>query len=515
MVPLRADDYRLAFLMVEENGEGVFTQNRVDSFSELFYSWWVQYNFFCGRLSELLIATIMMLGGKPLFLVLNAAVWITFNCLLCKWWRVKVRVGTIMVCICASLLFFPFVDGTVYQISGACSYLWAATLFLSFMLLLRQFHENNGNLLGLCTVGFLCCSMHAGLAPVCGGLIAFYVLKKCLKEHISSRYLLIIASVALGTLVVMASPSMWNRALDGCEFPIFQTIDNLICYCTVPFIVLTIIWCKKRRVFKSEVGIITLLLLVLTIRFAANGTWGACCFIAVCTMLLMFDAFGDYLFRMTRGVGVYVIGVILVSGSAFQYNKFFKADSLVQKVLHGKSDAYGVKVIDAHEFGGSLPGCLHMAFPQNRGDFLSNFVAPYYGCDEFYVFFRMHLQDRSIYRLFSDNKYRVEIATNGVSYVIRLPENCSLTGPIELENEEAFNKKFCLSSSDINWILKIKDWKDGIERLRYIVDYDDGFYYIILPPELKKNDVLSFKYMDWNNETDGESKKLKQVRVKL
>jgi len=142
LVPLIADDISYAFIWDGEHGGNLLAdigeRQRVESFSDILISQWSHYFYWGGRtVAHLLVQSFVFLG-KPLFDVLNVAVFAALVFLLFK-------VGTnlnfsemnkkYLLWILSGLWFCtPSFLITMLWLTGSCNYLWMCTLEILFLL---------------------------------------------------------------------------------------------------------------------------------------------------------------------------------------------------------------------------------------------------------------------------------------------------------------------------------------------------------------------------------------------
>ena len=132
LTPLASDDYRYAFSFA--------TGERITSFWQIFPSLYEHYFVMHGRTAVHFFTQLMMLLGKPVFNVLNAAV---STLLLLGLYRLAVGRGeknpTVLLGLSALLfLFMPAFGQTMLWLDGACNYLWGVTIIVWVLMPFRD-----------------------------------------------------------------------------------------------------------------------------------------------------------------------------------------------------------------------------------------------------------------------------------------------------------------------------------------------------------------------------------------
>lgn len=125
LTPMAADDYNFSFIRN--------TNERVDSFSDIFVSSWIYYLEAGGRFQGNFIAQIFLWWGKPLFNVFNSIVFVLYINLISYFSFGK---RSIVGVLCSFLLVWfmiPVPGQVLFWLDGSCNYLWGGTLVFLFI----------------------------------------------------------------------------------------------------------------------------------------------------------------------------------------------------------------------------------------------------------------------------------------------------------------------------------------------------------------------------------------------
>lgn len=214
------DDFSFSCVMERSDENVIYTNRRIDSIFELVTS---MYNHRLlvpwgnGRMSDKMCQLLLYMGGGKgvLTSVLSSVIAFFYVFSYSKLCFGRVNVACSSLVICASFLFLPCIEGTVFWLSGSLNYLWGGLWLGLFLLLFQKQKENDSksSLLALCVISFICGSWHECL----GGAMSFSVFCLAVNEYRSKgvlpRYFVLsLVCLMIGLSVCVSSPGIWARA---------------------------------------------------------------------------------------------------------------------------------------------------------------------------------------------------------------------------------------------------------------------------------------------------------------
>ena len=216
--PLRWDDlmYQYVWLdhRVPELLHPVDLDNRVDNMGEAFLSQCHHYRVMNGRfIVHFITQCFCGFLGKGMFNVLNALVYVGFLLLGLRFARAVSWTQGVMV-VAGLWLLLPVQWILSFDVVFPINYLWSATACLAFILLFQKQAGRVGDswlhksLLLL--TGIFCGSFHEGYSLLVSGALFFYALTHIKK--LSAGQWCLMVGMWIGTLTVIGSPGIWNRA---------------------------------------------------------------------------------------------------------------------------------------------------------------------------------------------------------------------------------------------------------------------------------------------------------------
>ncbi len=509
------DDYRLNFVMTtHEDGSLWYTQERIDSWKDLLSSWWTQRSHFtCGRLSDGIVSLVMMYGGKHLFNLLNVVAFILYLFLISKYIFAHAGVREIVICLVASIAFLPNIEGTVLWTSGCCNYFWPTIALLIFLIFVRRMESSDRTSSYItiisCTSGFLCGMLHEGLgAPLSCGLLIHSVIKWRKTKTIPRAMIVTIICVGLGTLFPITAPAMWSRAT-GTENYILSVIgglESLLRKAGIP--ILTLFWLlfKKRTLFKSLLGCLTLAFAILAFTMAHHGSWGGGYYYLSLTIMILF--LGEYGQRIIENRIILTLATVALCGlTAHEYTYLHKISESHNQAINSEKPN-SVCEVDCTAFGQDIPWLLAGAFPKSQADYRYNFVGKYYGQNPFYAHFRTKKRNENMYKLFeTKNSNEFHIARLNNEIVLRFPKGIFFEGAIEVENKNGKSKQI-LIDHNLSILSKIKNFLTNRSVVRYYHEYSDGFHFVCMPTLSSDANSISFELSEKNEKGNSHTHKI-------
>lgn len=497
--PMLQDDYRLGFILTTlPDGSAWYTQNPIDSWSELATSWWNQrYHFTCGRLSDGVCSLIMMLGGKALFNVISSASIILYLCLLSSYCFKHLGATQLFICFLLSIVFLPNIDGTVFWMAGWCNYFLPSILLLALYSCIRKI-ESRECCLGDVFLGMLlaifCGAFHEGLGlPLFAALFANGAVKILKKHQACWSYWAVSLCVGIGALVPVTAPAMWNRAASGSVLlTVVGGFELLLKHASIPLIVFVwMVW--KGKVRSTVLGWSVCAFVILSLAVGAKGGWGGgYYYMCFSVMLLLIENYSGLLMKLGRKLTVWVLLSLSALALVMQYVHVMRIEKAVQSAfVDGQSE--DVRVVDCSLFGCDVPWMLGGVYPKSVTDYKYLFTAACHGVPPFVVLYRTREPDSNVYALFPDESDDVVVRKYQDSYVMKLPARWDLPGNVEVS--QAINSKsqdLILSEYQFGILPQMKSMCVGRKLGRFERDWHNGCYYVFLPKEVQSPSVVTF-----------------------
>lgn len=498
-IPMLQDDYRLGFVLTTlPDGSAWYTQNLIDSWSELASSWWNQrYHFTCGRLSDGICSLIMMLGGKTVFNVISAGAIIAYLWLLSCYCFKSIGVAQLLICFLLSIVFLPNIDGTVFWMAGWCNYFLPSILLLSLYLCIRKIEEGQirlGMVLFASLLSVLCGAFHEGLGvPLFAALFANGVVKILKKEKNGWPYWVVVVCVGIGSLVPASAPAMWNRASSGNSLlTAVGGLEPLLRQASIPLITFAwLVW--KGKIRSTVLGWSACSFFALSLAVGAKGSWGGgYYYMSFSVMLLLVVNYAETVMKLHKMVLVWGLLVFSVLALVMQYAHAVKIEKAARSAFTD-DQSEDVRVVDCSAFGRDVPWILGGIYPKSVTDYKYLFVGACHGVPPFVVLYRTREQDPNVYQLFSEESKDVEVRKYKDTYVLKLPARWDLPGNIVVSQPvRAKSSELILSEYRFGILPHIKGCLVNRKLGRFERDWYNGCYYVFLPIEVQSPAVVSF-----------------------
>jgi len=216
--PLRWDDLMYQYVWFDHKVPGLLhpvdLSNRVDNLSEAFVSQVNHYKVMNGRfIVHFITQCFCGFIGKGPFNVVNTLVYLFLMVAALRLTRAHSLIKAIGV-IAALWLLLPVQWILSFDVVFPINYLWTAAAIVTFVLLFRHVKAKamdapwkNALLMLLAVV---CGSMHEGFSLPLSGALFCYVLLRF--RHINASQWCLVLGMWMGTLIVIGSPGIWNRA---------------------------------------------------------------------------------------------------------------------------------------------------------------------------------------------------------------------------------------------------------------------------------------------------------------
>ncbi|MBQ9478253.1 MAG: hypothetical protein IJU71_01745 [Selenomonadaceae bacterium] len=209
LLPLAADDYSYAFIW-DGDGRGNIlegvpdTIERVDSIGDLIASQWSHYMTWGGRTPAHTLVQLFVWLGKPLFDVLNTAMFVALIVLIARLADVRLTLRHLLWIALGLWVATPEWISTMEWLTGACNYLWMGVVQLLFL----KFFSTSTNRLIMIPLGLM-----AGWSNEAGGLATLFIAVALMigQQKIRSAHRIGLLSFALGYALLILAPGNFNR----------------------------------------------------------------------------------------------------------------------------------------------------------------------------------------------------------------------------------------------------------------------------------------------------------------
>ncbi|MGL4108734.1 DUF3329 domain-containing protein [Clostridium sp. LP20] len=214
--PMYADDYNYAFIFG--------TNDRIDSFADIFKSLNIFYNNWGGRMISMILSHLFLWGGRWIFAVCNTGVFFLFCFVIykCTLGIYDEKNDFFKVWLVHMLILFgvPIVSETVLWEVGSFNYLWLMTLSMLYIYpyLLEFFgkkkiNDNIKNCIWISLIGFLAGMTNENVVPILIGANLIYIIYyKIMNNKIQIWSVLGLISSSIGAMILMFAPGNSVRA---------------------------------------------------------------------------------------------------------------------------------------------------------------------------------------------------------------------------------------------------------------------------------------------------------------
>ncbi len=212
ITPLISDDYRYCFSFA--------TEERITSVWQIFPSLVAHYTTQHGRIFVHFFAHLMLLLGKPLFNVINAAVAALLLLGVYRMANKFTKKDPLLLLALAAMLFLftPAFGQTMLWLDGACNYLWGCTIIVWLLVPVRDaLVEQTGRPSGRALAGLWAASLFMGavsenLSPAAMLFIGLCLLLALKRKRAGAYWMALCVVLALaGWLTVILAPGTLAR----------------------------------------------------------------------------------------------------------------------------------------------------------------------------------------------------------------------------------------------------------------------------------------------------------------
>lgn len=492
--PMQSDDFWY-HCVTEKNGAYVFhTSNRIETFSELVQSVYNHRYVGNGRLADVFCYTLLYIGGgKGMVTSMVSTLVILLHLLIYS--RLcfgKVSLIGCVVVLVSSIIFLPFLSGTVLWFSGSLNYLWGGVWLGLFLLLIKQCNQGKVWLTCAAIIALICGWWHEALGLCLGGAVFVLFCRDYWKhKKVSVSYVIIGACLAMGLLVVLSAPAIWDRALNEVNEEVSGLFERvalpymkLFARCAPGLIIFAIVVLVNR--FKNLNNFTTYFIIgniLLIGAFGGAGAWGgAFYYLCIGMMVWTLSTLKDKIehFSVTSCVTCLVMSLACVSYGVISMKEIHDIFGPLQKNPPMEEPVS----IDITE----IPQCTWW-YTERSSPFSSCGGADcYYGKKCAPIVFNSMVKDKSVYNCFDDKlTNEIQLARMGERIVMRFAKN---TRPIRLvacysDNPHAAPCVFAYETVTDKMLLIQWQFLQGKKIVMYSLDYHDGFFYAMmeLPPE--------------------------------
>ena len=218
-VPTLSDDMNYRFIFNEDNSAAI---ESINSISDLFHSLWVHYFFVNGRWVVHLLAQFFLIFvptiithciHSVLFIILihELVCWLSSN--------VIRRIQLVSIIFFLFFVVFSGIRTTMFWSLGTFNYLWVAVAIMSLLIWLRHIKNEcigYGHIFLSILAFFTGWSHEAISLPVSIAFITYIFINR--HQIIYRAVLPYMLCFLLGTLMILISPSLWSRSLEGITF---------------------------------------------------------------------------------------------------------------------------------------------------------------------------------------------------------------------------------------------------------------------------------------------------------
>ncbi len=241
-----------------------WTDQRLSSISDIFYSQKLIYQNWSGRIPVLTLVQVFLYIGTIFYDIFNPAIFILFIIMILKIANVKISVKNVFVILFLSLFgAYKFWEKYIW-ISGSLNYLWTVTAMLVVIYYLKSIVIDNKkinvpNMFIFFTASFLAGWSHENTAFVLGSFIIFNLIfnfKKVLNIEKKQKAKIIIAIIlfGIGAILLIFCPGNFGRLGDKRQATIMPILKNILAlYKVIGIYIITIIVLLKSKIINSKI----------------------------------------------------------------------------------------------------------------------------------------------------------------------------------------------------------------------------------------------------------------------
>jgi len=450
--PLLCDDYWIIRVMeIHSDGTYSFTEKMISSFRELLQSWCHHRNYFPnGRVSDCASATILLIGGKTAFNVLNTLAFVAYLWVFCKLCFHRFTLAGAAILLLTSIIVNPCITGTVFWVCGALNYLWPSIPLAVFLMGVRKLEKEKTLkkrvFVSVCLCSFLCGAFHEGLGCTLGGaMMLYWVIQRSKGNSLPAAYLWMMACVGLGTLIPLTAPAMWSRlgirsgGNEALEITSLVTLKNIVIPTAknafFPLLLLSICLIRNWRAYVfSLIGCFISMNIIMVIAVGSKGAWG-----------------GAYYF-LGLGVGIFVLYSIPQKRLSAKWGLMAAVLTLILMGMY-TSDSYNIKrvfdaavssecsgnpcSVDLISMDGECPFVLGRSLPDLcASPRVVHTFAWYYGKKACHFGFQYTKPIKGVETAFDGlPKNEIHLRKYSDCIILRLPRGCNIADSITAQQE--------------------------------------------------------------------------------
>lgn len=259
--PLRWDDLMYQYVWLDHKQADLLhpidLSNRVDDFHEAFVSQCNHYKVMNGRfIVHYITQCFCGFIGKGPFNYLNAFIYILF--LIMGIYFTKAFSFSRSIFVITGLWLLPPVQWIMsFDVVFPINYLWSATMCIAFLVIFHHFSEKSSTSIwknaSLLILGIICGNFHEGYSLLISGALFFYVITHF--KSIKTNQWCLIIGMWIGTLTVIGSPGIWNRAAgasaESIEEAFIRKLDILRyskrLYILIALMAVSYLWLGKKK----------------------------------------------------------------------------------------------------------------------------------------------------------------------------------------------------------------------------------------------------------------------------
>lgn len=260
--PLRWDDLMYQYVWLDHKQADLLhpidLSNRVDDFQEAFVSQCNHYKVMNGRfIVHYITQCFCGFIGKGVFNYFNATIYILF--LIMGIYFTKAFSFSRSIFVITGLWFLPPVQWILsFDVVFPINYLWSATMCIIFLVLFHHFSEKYSPSIWksflILSFGIICGNFHEGYSLLISGALFFYAITHFRNLNINQWCLIL--GMWIGTLTVIGSPGIWNRAAgasaESVEEALIRKIDILRyskrLYILIALLAISYFWLGKKKI---------------------------------------------------------------------------------------------------------------------------------------------------------------------------------------------------------------------------------------------------------------------------
>jgi hypothetical protein len=407
---------------------------------------------------------------------------------------VKVTYRNLLASCAFAIFVIPCIPQTVFWLAGSCNYLWVVPFICGVLFYLEKYF-NNQRLSSLQTAILLSCSliassMHEASGVIlCGMLLLSVIYQYRKKEPMKLLWWVLLVSI-IGTSIPLSSPAIWHRAtISNGEVPnifihFFYSIQPLISYCWLPILLLLVCLYKQRlHSLLSPKGFYVLSGFVCTFIFAIYSQSGRGCFYLNLSILIFILQRVRNFSNYKQNILLYLPTLTIIVATVLQLDEFTKFRYVVEeenkRAQEEKIFSIEIPSSDYKEmYFKHGTSWLGSAVSQKQYSIIQ-------GVPEHLVILNTLDFDKKIYCKFPvDHIDQPFVIKTKNICIIRLPKGNRL-------EKDSFTINTCGKNADLPTCFLYRKhnlWNEITVKIKphrtlslYSTDYQNGFFYIILP----------------------------------